>query len=873
MKLTLIILKMKKYFLIIILIITLLFSPVNLTSLFIDRPEFKKNKPITESAQSFHNLNIYVQFIIPDKPPSEYAKKISVMKKQIKDACRIIQSLIYTKNPNSVITLTPHVIGRFKPYIKNASIKDLKNQSFFADLLLLVNFCLLKNQRTSIIFYRKHDEDDLFLKVRTVYALLKVSLKTDIFNERFEDDFKLEVIHQILVILGFRADFLKKKWVRNNFNTVPFYLVKDSLVFKSYKKYLNFTNQNLERNEAIDNGTFYQDEWPFNLKINDIMKVSIHPDTSITELTLSVFNSLDIYSTDICDIFKYEAGFGKGFSCLRPQQDCISYEKSSSNYFIRYGYYNDFEVKCYLSTKENILNKQCGVLYGNPTYLNIEYEFCPVFKPIKPEALISTTPIPELDLYQNRTIRLIRNSKTCPKNSPRVMFFSVPHSIFDEFKSNPHIQDVINAIDNINKNVEYDEIVLTDKKYFVTFETYDEYYTRVSVLRVLQHSGAIRSYDHLNTHNFLIKNPGRLELEEMGYIPIYQKMFSIKNWKIIANKDLSYKNYYAMKLKFPKDYNYMPESYSYPEQKDIIKKKFKKYKFSKYDLWLIKPKTGSLGQGIYIFEDLEHTPADMYLITKYISFPHLIKKRKYDFRLYVLFTGLAPLRMYLYKEGMIRFATEDYSLDMKDIKDIYRHLTNISLNKKNKAFVKANDADTEEGSKWSLQVYEHYCKENGIDYKHIRDQMADIAIKSVLSVENELLKKIRDDGTDDQNHMKLFGYDFMVDKDFKVYLIEINDRPSLIMGDINDYKLKPQLVADTMNLLGIVPYSHDYKDNFKTYDEDNADSIPETEKAVNNAICELGRPRGRYDLIFPLKSNINYYKQFYKVKHEENELL
>ena len=428
---------------------------------------------------------------------------------------------------------------------------------------------------------------------------------------------------------------------------------------------------------------------------------------------------------------------------------------------------------------------------------------------------------------------------------------------------------------NINKDVKYDEIVLDqkDQKYYVTYEAYDDYYSRESVWKVLNYSGVIRSFSHFNTHNLLIKNPDEDDLKQMGMIPIFQKMFSYTNFKIISHKDLTYFNYYFMKKDFPKDYDYMPETLGYPENKTIIEKRFKNYKIDENDLWLVKPKTGSLGDGIYIFEKLSKTP-DVYLLSRYISNPHLIHKLKYDFRIYVMVTGLAPLKLYLYREGMVRFATEEYTLDKNHLKELYRHLTNVAVNEKNKKdYKKAVNADTDEGSKWSLQVYENYCKNNGIDYNYIRKQMGDIAIKSLLSVLDQFYDQMKENGTKDRNHFKLFGFDYLVDEDLKVYLLEINDRPSLLMGDINDRKLKPQLVADVLNIVGIIPYSHDYKDDFETYDKYSNNDLNEVQENVNSAICELGRPRGRFDLIFPLKENINYYKKFFRREYKENTLL
>ena len=61
----------------------------------------------------------------------------------------------------------------------------------------------------------------------------------------------------------------------------------------------------------------------------------------------------------------------------------------------------------------------------------------------------------------------------------------------------------------------------------------------------------------------------------------------------------------------------------------------------------------------------------------------MINKLKYDFRVYVLITGLFPLKLYLYKEGIIRFATEEYSLDINKIDEPFAYLTNVEYNKKN----------------------------------------------------------------------------------------------------------------------------------------------------------------------------------------------
>ena len=77
---------------------------------------------------------------------------------------------------------------------------------------------------------------------------------------------------------------------------------------------------------------------------------------------------------------------------------------------------------------------------------------------------------------------------------------------------------------------------------------------------------------------------------------------------------------------------------------------------------------------------------------------------------------------------------------------------------------------------------------------------------------------------------------------------------------------KTNLFVDTLNLIGITPFSRKSgKPLFNEFifkrDIDNN---------INNALCELERPRGDYELIFPTKENINIYKKYFIYNTEEN---
>ena len=96
-----------------------------------------------------------------------------------------------------------------------------------------------------------------------------------------------------------------------------------------------------------------------------------------------------------------------------------------------------------------------------------------------------------------------------------------------------------------------------------------------------------------------------------------------------------------------------------------------------------------------------------YLLQKYIDEPYLLNGLKFDLRIYVVITSYEPLKIYVYKEGLVRFASEPYT--MKDAKtNLFNQLTNYSINKKNSNFVQNDNLeDDDTGFKWSLTAF---CK-------------------------------------------------------------------------------------------------------------------------------------------------------------------
>jgi len=70
-------------------------------------------------------------------------------------------------------------------------------------------------------------------------------------------------------------------------------------------------------------------------------------------------------------------------------------------------------------------------------------------------------------------------------------------------------------------------------------------------------------------------------------------------------------------------------------------------------------------------------------------------------RLYVMLKGIRDVEIYLCKEGMARFCTQDYQKpDYQNLKELYAHLTNFTLNKDNENYLNKEDfMDEDSGTK------------------------------------------------------------------------------------------------------------------------------------------------------------------------------
>ena len=665
---------------------------------------------------------------------------------------------------------------------------------------------------------------------------------------------KLDILKHLTNCLGLSLNFmLDQRRPKNVFFETPEYFLLNSNSYKSVKKLYKLSKKQMPKTDMNLNGGFYTTSWDNKTIIKDFLSDIINIEYDMSETSFNLFNDMEYYRVSKCEL-DYD-DYGK---CHRVDQRCISSDDFDSIYYLRYGI-SDSKIICYYSDENNIERNQCGNIYGH--LLSDIINYSPLVKKERIKNIkLGDYEIPEFDDFEEQELILMSPSEKCPKKMPRTIYFQ---RLYEDNKE---------EINNIPKmdNFTFTEINITDRKYFVSFQIYEEKYVRFNLLRLLYLNGLYRSYVELGNHNLFIASFPYYILKERGKnhrINKYQKVFNHIGCELFSNKDHLYSMYRSQKELFPNDYTFMKETFLYPEDKEIILKKFSNYKIDKNNLWIVKPKNGSTGKGVHIFKNLENESND-FLISKYLINPHLINGKKYDLRIYVLVTGLKPLKIYINKEGLARIAAEKFSLNEESYNNAFIHLTNTGVNKHSKEYVFAKDFNSENANKLSLHTYQKYLSKENANYDLIMKKIKDIAIKTVIAGHKNLVEKLDEFNLNDQSFFNLYGYDIIIDDKYEPYLLEVNRRPDMYIFDKMDKIVKEKVFVDTLNIVGIIPFSHDK--HSEPFDEvyQYEDKV---EEAVDYSYCELTRPRGDFELIFPLKDNIDTYKKFFRVNLPENE--
>ena len=180
----------------------------------------------------------------------------------------------------------------------------------------------------------------------------------------------------------------------------------------------------------------------------------------------------------------------------------------------------------------------------------------------------------------------------------------------------------------------------------------------------------------------------RVEPHEYGWVWPWQKLNHFPATWGIGRKDNLHRRLTALKRRAPKEYDFVPEGYVLPRDAELLRRAFaaadssdkstttiktttpgvvghnqlQQVSESLEKLFIVKQVASACGRGMHLISRLpsDRKLARRALVQRYEPHPYLIGGRKFDLRIYVAVTCFDPMRVYVFKEGLVRFASSVY---------------------------------------------------------------------------------------------------------------------------------------------------------------------------------------------------------------------
>uniref|UniRef100_A0A096MF53 Tubulin tyrosine ligase-like family, member 7 n=1 Tax=Poecilia formosa TaxID=48698 RepID=A0A096MF53_POEFO len=259
----------------------------------------------------------------------------------------------------------------------------------------------------------------------------------------------------------------------------------------------------------------------------------------------------------------------------------------------------------------------------------------------------------------------------------------------------------------------------------------------------------------------------------------------------------------------PHEYNFTPRTWIFPAEYTQFQNYVKELRRKrKQKTFILKPANGAMGHGISLIRSCEKLPShEHFIVQEYLDKPFLMEGYKFDLRIYILVTSCDPLRIFLYNDGLVRMGTEKYhSPNDANLTQLYMHLTNYSVNKHNENFERFEAVDR--GSKRSISWFIEFLRVNNCDVSKFWEDISELVVKTLIVAEPHVLHAYRmcragQPPGSDSVCFEVLGFDILLDRKLKPWLLEINRAPSFGTDQKLDYDVKKGVLLNALELLNI----------------------------------------------------------------------
>lgn len=294
---------------------------------------------------------------------------------------------------------------------------------------------------------------------------------------------------------------------------------------------------------------------------------------------------------------------------------------------------------------------------------------------------------------------------------------------------------------------------------------------------------------------------------------------------------------------------FLPQSYILPLQNGAFLNAVSKHEKK----FIIKPDCGSLGQGITIInkEDNYEPNTVLSIAQEYID-SYLLDGFKFDLRVYALVASISPeLQIYVYHDGIARFCSEK-----ADSESVYGQITNTAVNRQN------NEVDINNCTRTIQDVF-NQLTELGIDTDALWQRIENVCILTIISIQNFMTKSSHNKcpSLGLPRCFQILGFDILIDKDLKPWILEVNYRPSLEYDIEAEKQLKIEMLASAMKIAAPFKFIQPIVEQHVGEWNDNSwrsliQHRPELVKLVKREQYEAAR-NSLWNKVFPSKGAIN----------------
>ncbi|KFU96387.1 Tubulin polyglutamylase TTLL7, partial [Chaetura pelagica] len=333
--------------------------------------------------------------------------------------------------------------------------------------------------------------------------------------------------------------------------------------------------------------------------------------------------------------------------------------------------------------------------------------------------------------------------------------------------------------------------------------------TKYEIVRVvIQEMGFVKTRDEDETAN-LIWCDSAVQQERIAELQNYQRINHFPGMGEICRKDFLARNMTKMIKSQPQEYSFIPRTWIFPAEYTQFQNYVKELKKKRRQkTFIVKPANGAMGHGISLIRNGEKLQAQDHLIVQeYLDKPFLMEGYKFDLRVYILVTSCDPLKVFLYHDGLVRMGTEKYHPPSdSNLSQLYMHLTNYSVNKHNEHFER--DETEDKGSKRSIKWFTEFLETNNLDVSKFWSDISELVVKTLIVAEPHVLHAYRmcrpgQGPGSDSVCFEVLGFDILLDRKLKPWLLEINRAPSFGTDQKIDYDVKKGVLLNALKLLNI----------------------------------------------------------------------